>query len=58
MGTNYSQAWSLFTETKEYEAIVTEMRKKGFTDLYIDNILHEVFAAGWNATGTKIEIIH
>jgi hypothetical protein len=55
--TNYRKAWLDFRATNDYKRAVDLLNSKGMKQPYIDNWLMSVFAAGWNATGTKIIII-
>lgn len=55
--TNYSMAWGKFSTTSEYGRLYRALLERGMHQPFIDNVLRGAFEAGWNATGTKIEIV-
>lgn len=55
--TNYRQAWLDFRKTKDYKDLSESMKKQGIRQPYRNNIIQQAFAAGWNASGVKIEFI-
>lgn len=57
MKTNFSEAWLNFRRSKEYKNTCFVLKQQGIKPPYSGNILKNAFAAGWNASGIKIEII-
>lgn len=57
MKTNYSEAWKKYLKSNSYKETVENMKTNGINQPYAGNILENAFAAGWNASGIKIEII-
>ena len=47
--TPYSQAWSDYKDTKEYKELVNFLKDKKMNQPYIDNIIQQVFTAGYNS---------
>lgn len=53
--TNYRRAWLDYKETPGYKKSADALTKKGIQQPYADNIIQNCFAAGWRASGVKIE---
>lgn len=56
MKTNYSEAWLNYRRSKDYRKTREVMKVQGIKQPCSYNILKNVFAKGWNATGIKIVI--
>jgi hypothetical protein len=57
MQTNYSKSWEDFKETKEYFEVDRILSNAEISMPYRQNIIQNIFQAGWNASGVEIEII-
>ena len=47
--THFSQAWSDYKETKEYKELVDFFKNKKMNQPYIDNVIFQIFTAGYNS---------
>lgn len=47
--TPFSNAWEDYKETKEYREMVIFLKDRKMNQPYIDNILHQIFSAGYNS---------
>ncbi len=57
MLTSFGQAWADYKKTPRYKATIEIMDSKGIVWPYNENILHEAFTIGWNATLNQIKIL-
>lgn len=55
--TNYRKAWLDYRKTNGYKELSTVLKNQGIKQPYRNNIIESAFAAGWNASGVKIEFI-
>ena len=56
--TNYRKKWIDFKKTDTYKRISENLKDKNITQPYRDNIMQEVFAAGWWAADGKIKYLN
>ncbi len=47
--THFSKAWDDYKETKEYKELVDFLKNKKMNQPYIDNVIHQIFTAGYNS---------
>lgn len=55
--TTYSEAWIAFRKSAEYVSLSETLKNKGIKQPYRDNIIKQCFAAGFRASGVKIEVV-
>lgn len=55
--TNYSQAWNRFRKSEDYKRVWEILKNHGYKpnqQKYANNLLREVFNAGWGSKKIKI----
>ncbi len=55
--TNFKEAWLKFRRSGEYLDFIQSMKKQGIVQPCSHNILHQVFSAGWRASGVKTKFV-
>lgn len=55
--TNYREAWNKYRRSEEYRFIILAMKNQGIPQPFSSNIMKNAFAAGWNASNVKIEVL-